>query len=429
MSNLRARLMAAMDPQQTFQSTVWGNPRPMSETLRDLRKSLGSGAEGPPPADLLQQALQGFAKTQQVANFTELKYVCYGVTVPLGQGRWRIIDHPPLFDRLLGLVEERNGQPKQFRRCYQGLLNGYFGFDRHSQPSPEGSTNWGRLRGYLGQKLDPILQTTVGRGVVPDWLSMLTQHQNLLTEDPCSRYARGLRNSSTEELKALCSALGIASTSWVWDEALMAYVQVVCDQPDVPFRHDMPAMLRLINGDTDLKLAQVLATRAAAMTVVRYAKSSDHPEHTDLVAFTAVVAWPRNARAAVAAFAACALDAAPSLPNTFSPRNFDTAPPTSGASMPAPGNASPPTTPATVPNAEPSTIRCGIDANWPGFTAPTCIASFAASIASSRGDDITTLGSGSDAFAIRTWSARFFSSRPGAASSAATRLPPSASVT
>lgn len=282
MSNLRARLMAAMDPQQTFQSTVWGNPRPMSETLRDLRKSLGSGAEGPPPADLLQQALQGFAKTQQVANFTELKYVCYGVTVPLGQGRWRIIDHPPLFDRLLGLVEERNGQPKQFRRCYQGLLNGYFGFDRHSQPSPEGSTNWGRLRGYLGQKLDPILQTTVGRGVVPDWLSMLTQHQNLLTEDPCSRYARGLRNGSTEELKALCSALGIASTSWVWDEALMAYVQVVCDQPDVPFRHDMPAMLRLINGDTDLKLAQVFATRAAAMTVVRYAKSSDHPEHTDL---------------------------------------------------------------------------------------------------------------------------------------------------
>ena len=282
MSNLRARLMAAMDPQQVFHATVWGNPRPMSDSLRDIRKSMGGGGDGPPTADLLKQALQNFANTQQVANFTELKYVCYGVTVPLGQARWRVIDQPPLFDRLLGLVEERSEQPKQFRRCYQGLLNGYFGFDRQAQPSPEGSSNWGRLRGYLGQRLEPVLQSTTSRGVAPDWLNTLSQHQNLLTEDPCSRYARGLRNGSTDELKALCGALGIASTSWVWDEALMAYVRVVCDQLDVPFVRDMPAVLRLINGEADLKLAQVLATRATAMTVVRYASSSDHPEHTDL---------------------------------------------------------------------------------------------------------------------------------------------------
>lgn len=282
MSNLRARLMAAMDPQQIFHATVWGNPRQMTETLREVRKSMGGSGEGPPSVDLLQQALRIFAKTQQVASFTELKYVCYGVTVPLGQDRWRMIDHPPLFDRLLGLVDERSGQPKQFRRCYQGLLNGYFGFDRLAQPSSEGSSNWSRLRGYLGQRLQPVLQSTAGRGVVPDWLNTLSQHQNLLTDDPCSRYASGLRNGSTEELKALCSGLGIASTSWVWDEALMAYVQVVCDQVDDLFRRDMPAVLRLINGDTDLKLAQVLATRATAMAVVRYAKSSDHPEHTDL---------------------------------------------------------------------------------------------------------------------------------------------------
>jgi hypothetical protein len=282
MSNLRARLMAAMDPQQLFPGTVWGNPRPMTESLRDIRKSMGGSGEEPPSVDLLQQALLAFAKTQQVANFTELKYVCYGVTVPLRQSRWSVIDHPPLFGRLLDLVEERSGQPKRFRRCYQGLLNGYFGFDRHAQPSADSSANWSRLRGYLGQRLEPVLQATGDYGVVPDWLSTLSQHQNLLTDDPCSRYASGLRNGSTEELKVLCSGLGIASTSWVWDEALMAYVQMVCDQVDDPFRRDMPAVLRLINGGADLKLAQVLATRAAAMTVVRYAKSSEKPEHTDL---------------------------------------------------------------------------------------------------------------------------------------------------
>lgn len=76
-----------MDPQQIFHGTVWGNPRPMTEALRVLRTTLGGGGEGPPSVDMLEQALQMFVTTQRVANFTELKYVCYGVTVPIGQLR------------------------------------------------------------------------------------------------------------------------------------------------------------------------------------------------------------------------------------------------------------------------------------------------------------------------------------------------------
>jgi hypothetical protein len=41
-------------------------------------------------------------------------------------------------------------------------------------------------------------------------------------------------------------------------------------------------VLHLINGEADLRLAQVLATQATAMAVARYASSTEHPEHTDL---------------------------------------------------------------------------------------------------------------------------------------------------
>ena len=292
MSNLRTRLLAAMDPQQIFHTTVWGNPRPMTEALRDLRKSLGGSDDGQPSVDVLQRSLRSFATTRQVANFTELKYICYGVTVPIGPSRWRLIDNPPLCDQLIQLVEARSDQPKQFRRCYQGLLNGYFGFDAHTQPSTEGSANWGRLRGYLSDRLQPVMQSTLARGVVPDWLSTLSQHKNLLTGDPCSRYAKELHNGNTLELKELCVGLGIASTSWVWDEALMAYVKTVCDGQDLQFLRDLPAVLRLVNGHTELKLAAMLATRATAMTVVRYAQLSDRTEHDELRA--ACLRWIGN---------------------------------------------------------------------------------------------------------------------------------------
>lgn len=282
MTALRTRLMTAMAPQQTASGTVWGNPRLMTEGLRQVRSALGDRGDDRPAEDRLQRSLQVFADRKRVANFTELKHVCYGVTVPLGTTRLRVIDQPSLFDRLLVLVEALSGQPRQFRRCYQGLLESYFGFDRYAQPSAVATETWHRLRGFLSQSLARVWKTSTGRGEAPDWLKTLRKHENLLTDDPCSRYAKALREGSTDELQALCDALGIAGTSWVWEEALMAYVQLVCDQPDAAFLRHMPAVLRLINGESDLKLVQTLATKATAMTISRYARTADHPEQTDL---------------------------------------------------------------------------------------------------------------------------------------------------
>jgi len=281
MSKLRSQLLAAMAPNLVFRAPVWGSPRAMTEALRDVRKTLSGGDGGLPDRNVLQDSLRRFASTQAVANFTELKHVCYGVTVPVGENKWCLIDREPLFHSLLGLIEQYNGQAKQYRRCYQGLLNGYFGFDKQAASS-EGQANWGQLRTYLDQKLTPVVQAASRSGLPVDWLQALSANRNLLTDDPCSRYASELLRGQTDELRALCGALGIASTSWVWDEALMAYVRAVCDGEDLKFQQAMPDVLNLVNGRREMKLAQMLCTRAAAMTVARYADCADKPEHGDL---------------------------------------------------------------------------------------------------------------------------------------------------
>lgn len=281
MNKLRSKLFAAMEPKQIFHAPVWGNPRAMSVALREVRKAMSGVDGGLPSVNLLQESLRRFSTTQTVGNFTELKYVCYGITVPVGENKWRLIDREPLFNSLLGLVEKHSGQPKQYRRCYQGLLTGYFGFDK-LVPSESGQPNWVRLRSYLDQRLAPIVERTQGTGVAPDWLQTLASHKNLLTEDPCSRYAHKLQQGNRDELQSLCAALGIASTSWVWSEALMAYVRAVCDGGDRVFQQEMAGVLDLVNGRADLKLAEMLCTRATALTVVRYARCAEKPEHPEL---------------------------------------------------------------------------------------------------------------------------------------------------
>ncbi|MEO5606090.1 MAG: EH signature domain-containing protein [Polaromonas sp.] len=255
----------------------------MTEALRSLKRDLsGSDAEKPPTEDMLRASLHRFSTTRDVASFTELKYVCYGVTVPVGISHWRIIDQSPLFSTLLDLVQQREDQPKQFRRCYQGLLNGYFGFDRYSDAEGPGKGGWVKLRGFLSEKLRPILKSSAHRGLIPDWLQTLNMHQNLLTDDPCSRYADGLVRGDTGELKDVCAGLGVAASSWVWEDALMAYVHLLCKSDDTEFRQGLPGILKLVNGNSDLKLPPSLATRATAMAVGRYSRCKVKTEHPEL---------------------------------------------------------------------------------------------------------------------------------------------------
>lgn len=283
LETLRARLLAAADPQQIFRAPVWGNPGVMTEALRDLKRVFDDDA-GLPSEDLLQSTLQRFGSTREVGNFTELKHVCYGVTVPVpvGDSQLRVIDRKSLFNRLLILVEQREAQPKQFRRCYQGLLSGYFGYDRHADVPGSGGSNWKLLREYLGDKLGPIKRATAQRGSIPDWLRTLMAHRNLLTDDPCSRYAAALVKGKATELKEACAGLGIANGSWVWGETLMAYMGAVCNGDDAHFRKDLAGVLDLVKERLNFKLAPTWATRATALAVARYSRCADKPEHPDL---------------------------------------------------------------------------------------------------------------------------------------------------
>lgn len=282
LDELRAHIRAALAPENVFLATVWGNPRAMSDMLRDVRRSLGDADLVDPRSDEVRASLHRFASTQAVSSFTELKYVCYGVSVPFGAAQHRIIDQSPLFDRLIHCVDERLSQPRQYRRCYQGLLNGYFGFEgEHTLPATSGE-NWTRLRHYLGERLPLVGEHAAARSQRAGWIEALEGHCNLLTDSPCSRYAQALVEGRTDELKAVCSSLGISSNSWVWDEALMAYVRAVCDAPDAGFKLQLSGVLNLVNGRSTLRLPEVLAKRSTALTVTRYAQCAERPEHPEL---------------------------------------------------------------------------------------------------------------------------------------------------
>jgi hypothetical protein len=279
---LRVRLHAEMSARHISHAVEWGNPRVMTEALRNVQRDLAGDGDRPPTDDLLNLSLQKFFKTQQVTSFNELKYVCFGVTVPVGKDLSRLIDKPALLGDLLSLVSVQNAQPRKFRRCYQGLLTGYFGFDRYATTDGDTGENWQNLRSYLNDHLLPMRKVAKARGTAPDWLQTLYEHKNLLSDDPCSRYATGLSRGDATELREIFIGLGIAGSSWVWQDALMGYVRHVCAFADVNFLKGLTRLLDLIGGRGDITLPAALAIQATAMVVIRYCSCASQPEHNVL---------------------------------------------------------------------------------------------------------------------------------------------------
>lgn len=276
LNELELLLKEQFDPRMILHGVTFGDPRVMSSVLKEIKRDLGDG-EGRPSEDLLIKAISKFEAKGDVDTFTELKYICYGTETPVGPNQYRVIEDKDTFDRLLRAVEKRKS--KQLRRCFQGLLSSYFRFDPKLQSNRNGSENWEELKEFLKKKLLPLHQASKERGLVPEWLDTLYEHKNLLGENPCARYAESLIKGNTQELHDVCNGLGIESSSWVWNEAFLAYVQTVCAMRDELFAEHLNGILELVNGKDQIHLPESIAIDATASCIIRYSKSTNTLEH------------------------------------------------------------------------------------------------------------------------------------------------------
>lgn len=284
LNDLRARLKAALVLPHGHRESGWAPPdQPMAAALKQTLRDFGSDRDVRPDGQAMVAAVRAFWRSREVSNFNQLKYVCYGLAVPVDADGTRVIDRAPLFTRLLELVSERQEQPKPFRRCYQGLLAGYFGYQRVTDRLTEAGANWLRLRGFLGERLPAVQAATTRMAEPPKWLITLKDNRNLLGEKPCARYVSDLRRGDLRELKAICVALDIESSSWVWHEALLASVQHMIQDEDLQFRVDMNKALRMVRSeDPDLRVPPAIAKEASALLVARYSRIPGQHEHTFL---------------------------------------------------------------------------------------------------------------------------------------------------
>lgn len=223
--------------------------------------------------DLIQEAVSYFHQSNELPNVRTARLVCWGITDTPVHDHPVLIEDSQRFPRLLEKVDQFRTDLKPYRKCWRGLLNGYFSYDLNNRQ--EGSENWKLLRDYLWDNRS----ITLAKGFQPCWASTIADHLNLLTEDPCSRYGRALFEGDETILDLLRQDFGLNDSSWLTQALVEAQISDTLKRDDQEFREVLAKLLAFLgkhNNLQDVGLARVLNRYSSSQSLEVHIPLRDH---------------------------------------------------------------------------------------------------------------------------------------------------------
>ena len=218
--------------------------RQLEQHTQVLRERLRSGGGAHVPESLQEEAVKRFWPTMQLEGFRDTRLVAFGVGIPVGPQRHRVIEDASRLDALLSGVDKFLPEPRLYRKCYQGLMRGYFSYDPYGQHTPKsGQQNWEALRQYL----DSRAERTLGTGVRPQWTDTLQVHKTLFSRDPSGRYGAKLLAGDDSEVTELREVLSIMDNTWFMKLLYLAQVREATKKPDREFLSLLHRLIEMLH--------------------------------------------------------------------------------------------------------------------------------------------------------------------------------------
>jgi hypothetical protein len=222
--------------------------------------------------------------------------VAAAISIPIEEQRGRTVLESEYGDDLLRKYENDAYTGDLWRLTWYSLLNSYLTYDLTRATTEAGMTGFTKLRRLLSRTW-PSIDEQSGQLAVPDWVRILREESQLLSDSPVEKYARDYLAGNTDHIKALAENLGIPASSWFWQELVLGAVKHATQGNDEQFRSQILMLIELI------KSAPVYRDKAIAEILNRYYKCSSrivHPELRDFLIHASVWKNPKLKAAGIA---------------------------------------------------------------------------------------------------------------------------------
>jgi hypothetical protein len=253
----------------------------IDEVLAELERQIRTGSANYEPRDLQVEAVRKFWDTGEYESLRDARLVSFGLAVRPWNDRRCLMEEPELFGKALAGLGQWQDRPRQFRRCYQGLVRSYFDYDVLGRDVPEvGRTNWRRLRSYLDDNAPRVRDTDVN----PEWVKCVLDNRGLFSKQPGADYAQDLLDGRDERVRHVRDLLGISDASWFTRALVLSQIRRACEMGDEAFALLVDRLLKLLVDN------EVLRDRGLRMILTRYARLPLRSEHRALKEFS-VQSW------------------------------------------------------------------------------------------------------------------------------------------
>lgn len=264
----------------------------MDDVLAKLEQHARRGNANYEPRDLQVEAVKKFWVSGEIESLRQARLVSFGLAIRPWDDHRCLLQNPQRFTTFLLCLHEWEPHPRQFRKCYQGLLRSYFDYDGLGRDVPVvEQTNWRWLQTYLAE--NATLLQEQGTTLHPDWVSSTLANLQLFSQEPCAAYAKDLLEGRENQVKHLRQILGITDASWFTREIILSQIDRVCKSDHSTFTAMVTRLLALLGVDDkqeNKKENEVLRDRGLKMLLDRYVKVPQTPEHSGLRNYS-VDAW------------------------------------------------------------------------------------------------------------------------------------------
>ena len=222
--------------------------------------------------------------------------VAAAISIPIKEQRGRTVLESEYCDDLLRKYENDAYSGDLWRLTWYSLLNSYLTYDLARTTTEAGMAGFSKLRRLLNRTW-PSIDKQSGELAVPDWVRILREEDQLLSDNPVEKYARDYLAGNTDHIKALAENLGIPASSWFWQELVLGAVRHATLGNDEEFRSQILMLIELV------KSAPVYRDKAIAEILNRYYKCSSrtvHPELRDFVIHASIWKNPKLKAAGIA---------------------------------------------------------------------------------------------------------------------------------
>jgi len=243
---------------------------------RVFKEHGGAGIDADPRS--IMAAVAEFKRTGKVDGFRDLKYVCLGVGAVDSRG-WCVLADEQIRTKVCELAKNQSTVHRRLR-CFQALLSSYFTFPLGVKgTSEESKEGWRSLRTWLAAQRTWLSKSIESK---PPWFESMERHTELLTDQPCEKFGKALLREDSTGLMDAKSNLSIPENSWVIEETLVARMKAAALLRDAVFKAELPGLIGLAMGRTDVTVGEALRIRCVAILVTRYAACADRPEQPAL---------------------------------------------------------------------------------------------------------------------------------------------------